>query len=57
MSIHERWILKALYFLSHKALQGGGVVFGDGKKRYVFLKDMFGNSMEYTIEDVYYVNN
>ena len=50
-------MLKALYFLSLKALQGGGVVFGDDNKRYVFFKDMFGNSMEYTIEDVYYVNN
>ena len=50
-------MLKALYFLTLKALQGGGVVFGDGKKRYVFFKDMFENSMEYTIEDVYYVNN
>ena len=48
------WELKN--FLSLKALQGGGVSFGDGKKRYVLFEGMFGKSMEHTIENVYYVN-
>jgi len=43
--------------LSLRALQGAGISFGDGKKGYIFLgEDMFGKSMEHTIEDVYYVN-
>ncbi|XP_049364246.1 uncharacterized protein LOC125829001 [Solanum verrucosum] len=43
-------------FLSLKALQGGGVSFGDGKKGYILGVGRDGKSLEDSIENVYYVS-
>ncbi|XP_049358857.1 uncharacterized protein LOC125823532 [Solanum verrucosum] len=43
-------------FLSLKALQGEGVSFGDGKRGYILGVGRVGNSLESSIENVYYVN-
>ncbi|XP_049359192.1 uncharacterized protein LOC125823865 [Solanum verrucosum] len=43
-------------FLSLKALQGGGVSFGDGKKGYILGVDRIGKSPEHSIKNVYYVS-
>ncbi|XP_049381315.1 uncharacterized protein LOC125845854 [Solanum stenotomum] len=42
-------------FLSLKALEGGGVSFGDGKKGYILGVSRIGKSLEHSIENVYYV--
>lgn len=43
-------------FLSPKALQGGGVLFGNGKKGYILVVGRVGKSLEHSIENVYYVS-
>ena len=43
-------------FLSLKALEGGSVSFGNGKKGYILGIGKIGKSLEHSIEDVYYVN-
>nr|XP_009623167.1 uncharacterized protein LOC104114419 [Nicotiana tomentosiformis] len=43
-------------FLSLKALQGGNVSFGNGKKRYILGVGKIGKSLSHSIENVYYVN-
>jgi len=43
-------------FLSLKALQGGGVSFGDGKKGHILGVSRVGKSLENSIENVYYVS-
>jgi len=43
-------------FLSLKALQGGGVSFGDGKKGYILGVGRVGKSLESSIENAYYVS-
>ena len=43
-------------FLSLKALQGGGVSFGDGKKGYILGVSRVGKSVEESIENVYHVS-
>nr|XP_010321244.1 uncharacterized protein LOC104647513 [Solanum lycopersicum] len=43
-------------FLSVKALQGGGVSFGDGKKGYVLGVSKVGKSLGESIDNVYHVN-
>jgi len=43
-------------FLSLKALQGGSVSFGNGKKRYILGLERIGKSPSHSIENVYYVN-
>ncbi|XP_070020367.1 uncharacterized protein [Nicotiana sylvestris] len=43
-------------FLSLKALQGGSVSFGNGKKGYILGVGKFEKSLTYSIENVYYVN-
>jgi len=43
-------------FLSLKALQGGGVSFGNGKKGYILGVGRVGKSLEHSIENVYYVS-
>ncbi|XP_070005021.1 uncharacterized protein [Nicotiana sylvestris] len=44
------------YFLSLKALQGGSVSFGNGKKGYILGVGRIGKSLSHSIENVYYVN-
>ena len=43
-------------FLSVKALQGGGVSFGDGKKGYILGVGKVGKSLEKSIDNVYHVD-
>ncbi|XP_070035649.1 uncharacterized protein [Nicotiana tomentosiformis] len=43
-------------FLSVKALQGGSVSFGNGKKGYILGVGRIGKSPTHSIENVYYVN-
>ncbi|XP_070005337.1 uncharacterized mitochondrial protein AtMg00300-like [Nicotiana sylvestris] len=43
-------------FLSLKALQGGSVSFGNGKKAYIFGVGKVGKSLTHSIENMYYVN-
>ena len=43
-------------FLSLKALEGGSVSFGNGKKGYILGIGRIGKSLEHSIENVYYVN-
>ncbi|XP_070029674.1 uncharacterized protein [Nicotiana sylvestris] len=43
-------------FLSLKALQGGSVSFGNGKKGYILGDGKVGKSLTHSIENVYYVN-
>ncbi|XP_070020263.1 intracellular protein transport protein USO1-like [Nicotiana sylvestris] len=43
-------------FLSVKALQGGSVSFGNGKKGYILGVGRIGKSLSHSIENVYYVN-
>ncbi|XP_070054038.1 uncharacterized protein [Nicotiana tomentosiformis] len=43
-------------FLSLKALQGGSVSFGNGKKGYILGVGKIGKSLSHSIENVYYVN-
>ncbi|XP_070051545.1 uncharacterized protein [Nicotiana tomentosiformis] len=43
-------------FLSLKALQGGSVSFGNGKKGYILGVGRIGKSLSHSIENVYYVN-
>ncbi|XP_070042464.1 uncharacterized protein [Nicotiana tomentosiformis] len=44
-------------FLSLKALQGGSVSFGNGKKGYILGVGRIGKSLTHSIENVYYVND
>ncbi|XP_016458822.2 uncharacterized protein LOC107782451 [Nicotiana tabacum] len=43
-------------FLSLKALQGGSISFGDGKKGYILGIGRIGKPHSHSIENVYYVN-
>ena len=43
-------------FLSLKALQGGGVSFGDGKKGYILGVGKVGKSLGESIDNVYHVS-
>ncbi|XP_070029439.1 uncharacterized protein [Nicotiana sylvestris] len=43
-------------FLSLKALQGGSVSFGNGKKGYIIGVEKVGKSLTHSIKNVYYVN-
>ncbi|XP_075077105.1 uncharacterized protein LOC142163856 [Nicotiana tabacum] len=43
-------------FLSLKALQGGSVYFGNGKKVYILGVRSIGKSLSHSIENLYYVN-
>lgn len=43
-------------FLTHKALQGKGVSFGNGKKRYILSIGKIRKSLDHSIENIYYVN-
>ena len=43
-------------FPSFKALQGWGVTFGDGKKRYILGVGEVGKTLEESIENVYHVS-
>ncbi|XP_070036318.1 uncharacterized protein [Nicotiana tomentosiformis] len=43
-------------FLSLKALQGGSVSFGNGKKGYILGVGSIGKSLTHSIENVYFVN-
>ncbi|XP_070007952.1 uncharacterized protein [Nicotiana sylvestris] len=43
-------------FLSLKALQGGSVSFGNGKKGYILGDGKIGKSLTHSFENVYYVN-
>ncbi|XP_070043161.1 uncharacterized protein [Nicotiana tomentosiformis] len=43
-------------FLSLKALQGGSVSFGNGKKGYILGVGRIGKTLTRSIENVYYVN-
>lgn len=44
-------------FLLLKALKDGGVSFGDKNKSYILGVGKIGKSLNYAIEDVYYVNS
>lgn len=43
-------------FFSLKALQGGGVSFGNGKKDYILGTGRIEKLLEHSIEILYYVN-
>ncbi|XP_070032177.1 uncharacterized protein [Nicotiana tomentosiformis] len=43
-------------FLSLKALQGGSVSFGNGKKGYILGVGKIGKTLSHSIKNVYYVN-
>ncbi|XP_070043044.1 uncharacterized protein [Nicotiana tomentosiformis] len=43
-------------FFSLKALQGGSVSFGNGKKGYILGVERIGKSLYHSIENVYYMN-
>lgn len=43
-------------FHSLKALQGGGVFFGDGNKIFILSVGKIGKFINHVIEDVYYVS-
>ena len=43
-------------FLSFKTLQGGGVSFGDGKKRYILGVGKVRKSLEDSIDNMYHVD-
>ncbi|XP_070007824.1 uncharacterized protein [Nicotiana sylvestris] len=43
-------------FLSLKALQGGSVSFGNGKRGYILRVGKVGKSLTHSIENVHYVN-
>lgn len=49
------FIQKISYFLSLKALHGGGISFGNGKKGYILGVGKIVKSLSDAIKDMYYV--
>ena len=61
MLVHGQWMLQTYdyrykNFLSLKALQGGGVSFGDAKKGYILGVGKVGKSLEESIDNVHHVS-
>ncbi|XP_070025804.1 uncharacterized protein [Nicotiana sylvestris] len=52
----KHMIGNTMVFLSLKALQGGSVSFGNGKRGYILGVGKVGKSLTHSIENVYYVN-
>ncbi|KAH0665359.1 hypothetical protein KY285_026565 [Solanum tuberosum] len=52
----KRMTGKTENFFSLKALQGGGISFGNGKRGYIIGVNKIGKSFEHSIENVYYGN-